>query len=128
VYANGQLAGTNHIEPILGGCVLQETWAGSSGSAGSSFNYYNPSTQKWHQFWVWRNGTTLPLLSGDYKDGKMTLRGEQAGKDGKIVKTRLTFHNNSDGTVRQHWEQSNDAGKTWKTAFDGLYKKKAKSK
>ncbi len=128
VYAGGQLVGANQIAPILGGCVLQETWAGKGGSTGSSFNYYNPSTKKWHQYWVWQNGTTLPLLSGGYEDGKMTLIGEQPGKDGKPVKTRIIWHNNPDGTVRQHWEQSKDAGKTWKTAFDGLYKKKTKTK
>jgi hypothetical protein len=28
-----------------------------------------------------------------------------------------------DGHVRQHWETSNDAGKTWTTAFDDFYSK-----
>jgi hypothetical protein len=27
------------------------------------------------------------------------------------------------GKVRQHWESSADDGKTWTTAFDGLYAK-----
>ena len=35
-----------------------------------------------------------------------------------------TWYDNADGTVRQHWEQSKDGGKSWTTAFDGLYKKK----
>ena len=38
---------------------------------------------------------------------------------------RITWTSNPDGTVRQHWEQSTDGGKTWTTAFDGLYRKKA---
>jgi hypothetical protein len=37
---------------------------------------------------------------------------------------RLTFFNNPDGTVRQLWESSNDEGKTWQVAFDGLYRKR----
>jgi len=40
------------------------------------------------------------------------------------VRNRISWHDNSDGTVRQHWETSADAGKSWQTAFDGLYRKK----
>ena len=123
VTADGKSVGTNSIQPILDGCVLQETWSGAQGSAGSSFNFYNPQTGKWHQFWVWRNGTTLDL-SGEYTEGKMVLTGDAKSQDGKPRKNRITWHYNDDGNVRQHWEQSTDAGKTWTTAFDGLYRKK----
>ena len=34
-----------------------------------------------------------------------------------------TWTPNPDGTVRQHWEISSDAGKSWTTAFDGLYRR-----
>jgi len=124
VFANGALAGTNSIQPILDGCVLQETWHGSQGSSGSSLNFHNPKTGKWQQFWVWRAGTTLDL-SGGFKDGKMVLEGEGEDRDGKKLRNRITWYNNEDGTVRQHWQQSRDKGKTWQTSFDGLYKKKS---
>jgi len=125
VTAAGNVVGHNHIQPILGGCVLQETWTGAKGSAGSSLNYFNPSTGQWHQFWVWRNGTTLPLLSGGYQDGKMTLAADTKDASGAPLKTRITWYNNADGTVRQHWEASKDDGQTWTTLFDGLYHKKS---
>ncbi|MDJ0842011.1 MAG: hypothetical protein QNK37_36245 [Acidobacteriota bacterium] len=125
VYAQGQLAGANSIKPILNGCVLQETWSGASGTAGSSFNHYNPATGKWHQYWVWQNGTTLPLLTGGLENGSMVLSGEQKGKDGSITLHRITWTPNKDGTVRQHWQTSKDSGKTWATSFDGTYKKKS---
>jgi hypothetical protein len=124
VTSGGKVVGHNSIQPILDGCVLQETWAGAGGSAGSSFNYYNPKTDQWHQFWVWRNGTTLPLLSGKYADGKMMLAADSVDAKGKPVKMRITWYNNPDGTVRQHWEASSDAGASWQTRFDGLYRKK----
>lgn len=127
VTADGKVAGTNGIRPILDGCVLQENWVGAGGSAGSSFNFYNPSTKKWHQYWVWRNGTVLDS-SGGYSDGKMILEGSSTGKDGQKVENRITWYDNEDGTVRQHWETSTDGGKTWGTAFDGLYTKQAKKK
>jgi len=76
VYADDQLVGHNAIEPIVDGCVLQESWKGSKGRAGTSFNFYNPQTGKWQQFWVWRNGTTLEL-EGAYAEGKMILEGDR---------------------------------------------------
>lgn len=123
VFAAGKKVGENSIQPILDGCVLQENWQGAQGSKGSSFNYYNPKTQKWHQFWVWRNGTTLPLLTGERKGNQMTLSGVEEQKDGKKLHHRITWTKNDDGTVRQYWENSSD-GKSWKPAFDGIYKKK----
>jgi hypothetical protein len=124
VFAGETKAGVNSIQPILDGCVLQETWTGAQGSAGSSFNFYNPQTSKWHQLWVWRAGIILDM-SGDYKDGKMILEGESKNQQGAMVMHRVTWYDNEDGTVRQHWQQSSDKGKTWTTAFDGMYKKKS---
>ena len=120
VTAKGRTAGTNSIQPILDGCVLQETWSGVSGSAGSSFNFYNPQTKNWQQFWVWRNGTTLDL-EGGYGEGKMVLEGESLDREGKSIRNRISWYDNPDGTVRQHWQVSRDAGASWQDAFDGLY-------
>ncbi len=36
---------------------------------------------------------------------------------------RITWTPNDDGTVRQHWQTSEDGGKTWKTEFDGRYER-----
>src|SRR5688500_1921848 len=49
--ARGRRLGTNRIEAILGGCVLAESWEGSSGSRGRSLNVYDPGDNKWHQSW-----------------------------------------------------------------------------
>jgi len=123
VLAQGKVAGRNSIRPILDGCVLQESWQGASGSAGSSLNFYNPQKRKWQQFWVWRNGTTLEL-EGAFADGKMVLEGVSQDREGKPVHNRITWYDNADGTVRQHWQTSSDAGKSWQDAFDGLYRRK----
>lgn len=120
---DGELAGRNLIEPLLDGCVLQENWVGTSGSKGTSYNFYNPQKEKWQQFWVWQNGTTLET-AGRYEDGKMILEGESLDREGGPLVNRITFYDNPDGTVRQHWEISRDGGETWQTAFDGLYREK----
>ncbi len=123
VYGGDEVAGENSIQSILDGCVLHESWRGARGSAGSSFNFYNPQTEKWQQFWVWRNGTTLEL-EGEYENGKMVLEGESVTQSGETVFNRITWYDNDDGTVRQHWEYTKDDGNSYETLFDGLYKKK----
>lgn len=117
VHAAGALAGRNRIEPILDGCVLQETWSGARGSAGSSLNFYNPEEQAWEQFWVWKNGTTLHLTGGLVR-GAMVLGNET---------NRITWTPNADGTVRQHWQVRESPEAAWTDAFDGLYRKEAKA-
>ncbi|HEX9660133.1 MAG TPA: hypothetical protein VGA18_07520 [Rhodothermales bacterium] len=123
VTAGGKLAGHNVIEPILDGCVIQENWTGAGGSAGSSLNFYNPQTDGWEQFWVWRRGTTIHTKGG-YSDGKMVLEGETTDEQGQTRLNRITWYDNDDGTVRQHWQMSSDGGETWTDAFDGLYTKR----
>ena len=124
VLAGGSLAGRNSIRPILGGCVLQETWNGTNGGAGSSFNFYDPQRDRWRQLWVWRNGTTIEL-EGGYADGKMVLEGASTDREGKATRNRITWYENADGTVRQHWQVSRDGGTTWEDSFDGLYRRGA---
>jgi hypothetical protein len=119
---DGKVAGTNRIEPILDGCVLQESWRGAKGLQGSSLNMYVPSTKRWHQTWMDQQGTLL-LLDGAFQDGSMVLRGESPSsqKPGVVTQQRITWTPASDGTVRQLWEASEDAGKSWTTVFDGRY-------
>ncbi len=115
--------GTNTVTHELGGCVLQEHWKGSDGSVGTSFNLYETSTRRWHQSWV-DNAGGLLLLDGGLHGKEMILSGTTTGKQGKSVMQRITWTQLPDGTVRQHWIASSDHGKTWKDAFDGIYKKK----
>jgi hypothetical protein len=122
----GALAGHNSIRPILDGCVLQESWSGVSGSAGSSLNFYDPQRRHWRQLWVWREGTTLEL-EGDFRDGKMVLEGDSIGRNGEKQRNRISWSSNADGSVRQHWQISRDGGATWKTEFDGEYRRMPKA-
>lgn len=121
----GQAAGASQIQSILSGCVLLENWTGG-GMSGKSFNIYDAQAKKWRQSWVDDRGSVL-LLEGELRDGKMVLEGRRPGQQGAIVVNRITW-NRIDGDpdrVRQHWEASRDDGKSWRTLFDGTYRRKS---
>lgn len=119
----GKAAGRSRIEAIAGGAGLLETWTGATGYSGRSLNAWNAARKQWQQFWVGSDGGVLEL-NGGLVDGRMVLTGEHNVRGRHLIE-RITWTPNADGSVRQHWEQSADAGKTWTTAFDGLYRKKA---
>jgi hypothetical protein len=116
----GKLQGTNRIDKIEGGCVLQEHWTGAGGGTGTSFNIYDFTTHKWHQTWV--SGATLLLLDGGFREGKMVLEGTTVGRDGATTFNRITWTPVDPDVVTQVWDQSSD-GETWTTVFDGTYRR-----
>ncbi|MEO8102348.1 MAG: hypothetical protein ABI790_07470 [Betaproteobacteria bacterium] len=118
---DGKTAGTNLIRPILGGCVLHESWKGRGNFVGESFNVYDARRKVWHQTWVDGTGGAL-LLDGMFANGAMTLTDrDMPGKPDRNAINEITWTTNADGSVRQHWRTSADGGKTWQTAFDGKY-------
>jgi hypothetical protein len=86
---------------------------------GTSVNAFNPVTRRWHQTWADSSGTVL-MIDGEWRDGAMRMAGEMYGPKGR-QQTRITWTPLADGRVRQVWETSNDDGRTWSVAFDGLY-------
>ncbi len=126
VTQNGQPAGRNEIRLVHGDCALSENWASANGAfTGASLNMYDQATDRWHQTWVDTTGNLLEL-NGGLEDGSMVLSGKRPSQQGGEVLNRITFTPNEDGSVRQHWELSND-GENWTTAFDGLYVKAVSS-
>jgi hypothetical protein len=117
----GRLAGTNRIEPLLGGCVLQEHWRSAGGGHGTSLNFYDRTTRRWNQVWVDAQGGVL-RLTGARSGEAMVLTGVLPDSAGAPVQQRITWTSRADGSVRQLWESSSD-GRTWTTAFDGTYKR-----
>ena len=119
-----QLAGTNTISRILGGCVLLEEYVTPRGYAGFSYNAYDRTTGQWHQTWVDNTGIVLKI-DGGIVDGKMVLEGPGKDPQGNDIINRITWTPHEDGTVQQTWDTSSDGGQTWTTGFDGLYRKRA---
>ncbi|MBA2459979.1 MAG: hypothetical protein H0V43_13625 [Gemmatimonadales bacterium] len=120
---DGSKAGTNRIEPILGGCALRESWSGMAGGTGHSYNVYDRSRKLWHQTWVDSRGNLLQL-EGGFVGGRMTLQGKSRHSTGAPVLNRIVWWMTAPGRVRQLWETSQDGGTTWTVAFDGRYIKR----
>ena len=116
---DGKLAGTNRISSEYDGCVLHERYETGKGYKGESLNTYDPGTKRWHQTWVDNQGTLL-LLDGGLHGTSMVLEGETRDPVGARTRHRITWTPNPHGSVRQHWESTDAAGK-WSTAFDGKY-------
>jgi hypothetical protein len=114
---NGQKAGENRIEPIADGCALLENWSGRGNFSGKSLNIYDRSDRRWHQTWVDNSGSLLVLAGGLV--GKAMVMGSDHAAPGAWQ--RITWTPNDDGSVRQLWESSADAGTTWAVQFDGKY-------
>lgn len=116
VTQNGKAAGRNSIRPILNGCAISEEWSGSSGFRGTSLNFYNADSKRWHQTWIDSRGQSL-LLDGQLEGGSMVL--QSAGTD--MPRHRITWTPMPDKTVRQFWQVQQASGGEWKTLFDGRY-------
>jgi hypothetical protein len=123
----GPLIGRSRVESRIGDCVVHEHWFGKGDHVGESFNIYNAATGQWEQFWVADSGNRL-YLHGGMVGASMVIEGDRDRPDpksGVLLRDRITYTPNADGSVRQLWEISADGGKTWNASFDGLYRKAA---
>jgi hypothetical protein len=119
----GNEVGTSHVERVLAGCVLSESWRSQGGGEGRSLSSFNPGLRHWEQYWV--DGQGLPLFfTGHFEDGELRLQGDSATRNGAQVMRRVTFSKLPTGGVRQVSEVSNDRGRTWTTDFDFSYLQK----
>jgi hypothetical protein len=123
--ANGRALGTNRIESLEDGCVMQEHWASARGGiTGTSLTAFDVDLRRWHQTWM-DSGGNVALLDGGSIDGRIVLFGDTFGSNGQLHhRNRISWIPLADGRVRQWWEQSTDDGKTWSTVFDGYYARK----
>ena len=118
----GRKVGENRIELVADGCALLEQWTGNGGVTGKSLNIYDAVDRRWHQTWV-DNGGTLLVLAGQLVDRSMvmSMTGPSPTDPTVTLLQRITWTPVADGSVRQLWELSSDAGTTWTVLFDGRY-------
>ncbi len=123
------IAGTNKIEKLHDGCLLTENWMSAAGNPGTSMNYYDGTKNKWVQHWVSTGGVVINLEGGLEKES-MVLTGKiyyQKIQGVNLRELRGTWTPLENGVVRQFFEESIDAGKTWYPWFEGFYFPKQQS-
>jgi ketosteroid isomerase-like protein len=122
---SGAAAAHVRVERILNGCVLLEEYQDPGGLQGRSFTIYDAPRKLWHQSWVTNRGQFLAIegrLSGD----EMVLSGKFLSPERKETLVRGTWKPVNEG-VRETAVTSTDGGKTWKTWFDLLFRRKGAS-
>jgi len=114
--------GINRIRRRADGCLLLEDYSSVGGLTGTSINYYDPSSSRWHQHWV-DSGNSIIRLEGGLEDGSMRLQGPiYFLTSGATAPIRGSWTLLPDGRVRQLVEQQNTSG-TWELWFDGYYQR-----
>ena len=114
--------GTNRVESILDGAVIQENFNGD-GLIGISVSVFSREDSRWHQTWVDNSGSYLDFV-GEFVDGKMILS-RNGIAEGKPIKQRMVWFDISANQFRWNWERSDDDGATWRALWEIQYQRKA---
>lgn len=115
----GEQVGRNIIAKEEAGCMLVERWTSSDGVTGTSINYYNPVLDEWRQVWISAGRYSIDM-SGGLEDGIMVLTGTAYYYNGTQGDIRGSWSENTDGSVRQFFEQKNQSDE-WLPWFEGRY-------
>jgi hypothetical protein len=120
--------GSNRIEKVLGGCVVEESFAadGPSPFMGRSLSTYDARTKGWRQTWVDNQGSYLDFTGG-LEGGQMVLLRQGLTPDGRPQVSRMVFTNVTRDSLDWRWERSDDGGKTWRLLWPIHYVRKGRA-
>ena len=113
--------GTNHIERILDGKIIQENFIAPD-LHGMSVSSYDPERGLWCQTWVDNNGTYLDF-TGKFEDNRMILSRDALVK-GQACKQRMVWSDIQENRLEWNWERSDDNGKSWRVLWQIHYTRK----
>ena len=113
--------GSNRIERILDGKVIQENFNGDD-FRGISVSAWEAERKLWCQTWVDNNGIYLDFTGG-FHDGKMFLSRDAIVR-GEACQQRMVWYNITDDEFDWNWERSDDDGVTWDVKWQIKYKRK----
>lgn len=120
-----ELNGTNKINKILDGCVVQENFETADGTfKGTSVSLYNQRLKKWQQTWVDNAGAYLDF-TGEFSNDRMELSRDGKDKNGKPIQLRMIFYNITNNEFDWNWEKTDDNGTNWKVLWKIHYKRKS---
>lgn len=116
--------GTNSILKILDGCIIQEEFRfPAQNFNGYSVSVYSPAKKLWQQTWVDNQGSYL-LFTGEFSDGKMSLKTVPYKRGDKEIISRMVFKNINKISFDWDWQRSEDGGQSWIDVWNIHYEKK----
>jgi hypothetical protein len=115
----GRVVGHSRIEIVSGQCALLENWTDASGATGKSLNAYNPSLNRWQQFWVGQGGGVTEFRDSHWEESSLVFTAMISPDS--VRRHRLTFTPLSSDLVRQLGEQSDNGGASWTVRYDFTY-------
>lgn len=120
----GQKIGESSVTREEAGCLIVEHWRSKTGGQGQSYNFFDPSREQWRQVWI--SAVELTDYAGNLNSkGEMVLEGDLQQAGGYAGRSRGIWTANSDGSVRQRFENYDTAKSAWSENFNGLYKRKS---
>lgn len=116
-------SGTNHIERVLGGCVILEQFDGRPGTPlrGMSVSSYDSSNDRWRQTWVDNQGGYLDF-EGKWDGDRMILMREAVTPDGPVLQRMVWYAIRADD-LEWNWERSTDGGEHWNVLWQIHYQR-----
>lgn len=109
--------GTNHIEKILDGKVIQEHFEAIKGTLtgfkGTSISVFNPQNNEWHQAWADNQGSYYDFYGEEEGDKKIFSTHPQQINDTVNLVQRMIFYDITENSLMWDWESSKNGGKTW---------------
>ena len=122
--ASGQLAGTNEVRSLHGGCVIVENWTSATGGTGMSINYLDHATGEWVQIWNGGHGSQINIRGGMTDEGMLLVGTIHEVASDTTAPFRGLWSPLDDGRVRQFFEQYDPDSESWQTWFEGFYSRK----
>jgi hypothetical protein len=110
----GEAKGRQHVESILGGCAIAESFTADGPGpawAGKSYSSWQAPLGKWRQTWVDDSGSYL-AFTGGLEAGAVTLYGEPRDKDGATIQMRMVFQDVRPDSLHWEWQRTVDGWKT----------------
>ncbi len=119
--------GTNDIEKIMDGHVIQEHFKADDGPLagfkGMSVTVYNPNFNLWRQTWVDNEGAYLDF-TGKFEGEKRIFERSFTNKAGKKIYQRMVFYNIRNNSFDWDWENTTDTTQNWNLRWKIHYERR----